>query len=607
MTKGGTLELGLEGSPCSPPSRGDRLSLSSSHRLQPPQESSPSPEPCTAAVATIIVAPSAHAEEDFLSGDELDDGVQVQTYYPPPHSSDLCCKTVVALQQLHPLQVSSTTSSPSALLQQQQQQHNNAPQIQSSNPHIEEQAEKRPRSTYAMLFQSSGIGEPSVYHALVVIFLEFFAWGLLTMPIIAVLNDTFPDHTFLMNGLIMGIKGFLSFLSAPLIGALSDVWGRKFFLLITVFFTCAPIPLMTINTWWFFAMISISGVFAVTFSVVFAYVADVTEEHERSLAYGLVSATFAASMVISPALGAWLLDTYSESVVVALATAIAVLDVFFILVAVPESLPEKVRPSSWGAPISWEQADPFAALRKVGKDHTILMLCVTVFLSYLPEAGQYSCIFVYLKLLVLGLLMRSLGSKHTIMLGLLFEMLQLMWYGFGSQTWMMWAAGILASVSSITYPAISAFVSMHSDADKQGLVQGMVTGMRGLCNGLGPAMFGVIFYLFHVDLNEDNLAEHTVMGPDLKTNITHRFTPGSHGALPQTIPGPPFVFGSLLVICALLVAVFIPDGSAMGSSLRTTSRRHSGLSMELHYEVDRKKHDAPIGPHSPLVEDSSIL
>lgn len=67
----------------------------------------------------------------------------------------------------------------------------------------------------------------------------------------------------------------------------------------------------------------------------------------------------------------------------------------------------------------------------------------------------------------------------------------------------MWAAGGLASVSSITYPAISAFVSMHSDADKQGLVQGMVTGMRGLCNGLGPAMFGVIFYLFHVDLNED--------------------------------------------------------------------------------------------------------
>ena len=76
-----------------------------------------------------------------------------------------------------------------------------------------------------------------------------------------------------------------------------------------------------------------------------------------------VSATFAASMVISPALGAYMMAAYSESLVVALATAIAILDVFFILVAVPESLPEKVRPSSWGAPISWEQADPFAVSR----------------------------------------------------------------------------------------------------------------------------------------------------------------------------------------------------------------------------------------------------
>ena len=100
------------------------------------------------------------------------------------------------------------------------------------------------------------------------------------------------------------------------------------------------------------------------------------------------------------------------------------------------------------------------------------MLCLTVFLSYLPEAGQYSCFFVYLRLVMdfdkesvamfiaavgilsviaqtglLTLLMKTIGAKHTIMVGLLFEMLQLMWYGFGSQFWMMWAAGVLASVA----------------------------------------------------------------------------------------------------------------------------------------------------------------
>ena len=160
---------------------------------------------------------------------------------------------------------------------------------------------------------------------------------------------------------------------------------------------------------------------------------------------------------------------YDESVVVAVATSVAILDVLFIILAVPESLPDKCKPSR---SLTLEQVDPFAALRKMWKDKTILMICLTVFLSYLPEAGQYSCFFVYLRLVMhfsaqavamfiaaigilsviaqtglLTCLMKTLGSKHTIMVGLLFEILQLMWYGFGSQTWMMWAAGILAAIS----------------------------------------------------------------------------------------------------------------------------------------------------------------
>jgi len=470
----------------------------------------------------------------------------------------------------------------------------------------------------------SGLGEASIYHALVVIFLEFFAWGLLTSPMITVLNHTFPDHTFLMNGLIMGIKGLLSFLSAPLIGALSDIWGRKFFLLVTVFFTCAPIPLMKINHWWYFALLSCSGIFAVTFSVVFAYVSDVTEEAERSAAFGLVSATFAASLVTSPALGAWIEMNYSEDLVVATATAIAILDVIFIMVAVPESLPENFKSSS-GRGLTLEQVDPFSSLRRMFKDNTILLLCLTVLLSYLPEAGQYSCFFVYLRLVMgfskemvamfiaaigilsviaqtglLTLLMKTIGPKHTIMVGLLFEMLQLMWYGFGSQTWMMWSAGVLASVSSITYPAISAFVSMHADNDKQGLVQGMVTGIRGLCTGLGPAMYGVVFYLFHVDLNEDhdknNNSNHT--HPSNSTDMNMDF-------ITQLMPGPPFVFGAMLVILAILVAAFIPENSTSVGSFRETDEERRRKAVE-----DKRRSDDSYDDDSdpeykmPLIQES---
>lgn len=73
-----------------------------------------------------------------------------------------------------------------------------------------------------------------------------------------------------------------------------------------------------------------------------------------------VSATFAASLVTSPAIGAYLSARYGDNLVVLVATLIALADICFIMIAVPESLPEKMRLNTWGAPISWEQADPFA-------------------------------------------------------------------------------------------------------------------------------------------------------------------------------------------------------------------------------------------------------
>ncbi|XP_075300146.1 hippocampus abundant transcript 1 protein [Opisthocomus hoazin] len=462
-----------------------------------------------------------------------------------------------------------------------------------------------------------GVGEPSVYHAVAVIFLEFFAWGLLTTPMLTVLHQTFPQHTFLMNGLIHGVKGLLSFLSAPLIGALSDVWGRKSFLLLTVFFTCAPIPLMKISPWWYFAVISMSGVFAVTFSVIFAYVADITQEHERSTAYGLVSATFAASLVTSPAIGAYLSQAYGDTLVVVLASGVALLDIGFILLAVPESLPEEMRPVSWGAPISWEQADPFASLRKVGQDSTVLLICITVFLSYLPEAGQYSSFFLYLRqvigfssetvaafigvvgilsilaqTVVLGILMRSIGNKNTILLGLGFQILQLAWYGFGSQPWMMWAAGAVAAMSSITFPAVSAMVSRNADPDQQGVVQGMITGIRGLCNGLGPALYGFVFYLFHVELNE--MAEVETLGKASKPNMAN---PTDESSI---IPGPPFLFGACSVLLSLLVALFIPEHNL---ALRSGSHKKHSNGAQTH------THSPQAGGSDgkePLLEDSSV-
>ncbi|XP_077376707.1 hippocampus abundant transcript-like protein 1 isoform X2 [Festucalex cinctus] len=430
-------------------------------------------------------------------------------------------------------------------------------------------------------------GRARVAHAVVVIFLEFFAWGLLTTPMLTVLHETFPQHTFLMNGLVQGVKGFLSFLSAPVIGALSDMWGRKSFLLLTVFFTCAPIPFMRISPWWYFALMAVSGTFAVTFSVIFAYVADITDEHQRSTAYGLVSATFAGSLVTSPAIGEYLSSRYGDSLVVLAATLVSVADIAFVFFAVPESLPDKMRTAACGFPFfSWERADPFASLRRVGKDSTVMLICVTVFLSYLPEAGQYSSFFLYLRqvidfspaaiaafiamvgilsiiaqTLLLSVLMRTLGNKKTVLLGLTFQLVQLAWYAFGSEPWMMWAAGTVAAMSSITFPAISALVSRSAAADQQGVVQGMITGIRGLCNGLGPALFGFIFFLFNVELDNVQAAQ----GRD--TQHIKKWS----------VPGPPFLFGACAVLLALMVAAFISERPPpTAAAIKTRSDKKSG-------------------------------
>uniref|UniRef100_A0A7E4VEP8 MFS domain-containing protein n=1 Tax=Panagrellus redivivus TaxID=6233 RepID=A0A7E4VEP8_PANRE len=480
---------------------------------------------------------------------------------------------------------------------------------------------KRGRSLLALIFERRRIAKSddmrpndgaSLFHALVVIFLEYFAWGLLTVPVINVLAETFPNNKFLMNGLILGVKGLLSFLSAPLVGALSDVYGRKSFLLLTVFCTCMPIPCLKISPWWYFTLFTLSGFFAVTFSVVLAYVADITEKHDRPTACGLVSATFAASLVSSPALGAWLSKKYSDEAVVLLATVVFVLDLIFIMIFVVESLPQKARAANQDQ-MSWQSADPLQTLRIVAEDKTVMKLAGVVFLSYLPEAGQFSCFFVYLKLVVgfspeavaayialvgilsvvaqtgiLLMITKAVGSKHTITIGLCFQFLQLIWYGIGTSNWVMWSAGFLAAMSQLSYPSISAFVSLQTDRDLQGTVQGVLTGIRGLCQGFGPALFGFVFYMFDMDLTQDGDGTgHIGVGPQFPVPnirpqpLDHVMMPNRNETLDERIsfdisiiPGPPFLIGALMVFFALLVNLTLP--SSLGGK-KLLSRRTSSL------------------------------
>lgn len=487
--------------------------------------------------------------------------------------------------------------------------------------------------------QGCSLRKPSTWHAVLAVFLQFFAWGLITAPMIKILNVSFGKNAMLLNGIIMGVKGFLSFLSAPLIGALSDVYGRKIFLLLTAFFTCVPIPFIKIDEIGYYVLMSTSGIFCIIFSVAFAYVADVTDEASRSLGYGLVTAGFAASLILSPALGAGLeLLTGSDTVVVILATVVALVDVLFIIVVVPESLPPEQKTGLKS--LTLKQVDPFSSLRGIWSDKKVLLMVLVSVMSYLPEAGQATCFFVYLTLVldfspmnvgfficyvgvlsticqtaILSNLIRYIGPKKTIIVGLTAQLIELLWYGLGSQVWGVWAAGVFISLSSITYAAISAYLSLDTAKDKQGAVQGTLMGARGLCNGLGPAAFGLLFYLFGIDIAGESteaatnataaLANSTLAVIDATAGIVHLGTNTTHpghleensvmAVMVSRFPGIPFLIMSVCVACALIASFFLENiTKGMDSHCDTTEPRGSNSQSEnSETKVDIKSSSLP--------------
>ncbi|SPP76838.1 blast:Hippocampus abundant transcript 1 protein [Drosophila guanche] len=101
-------------------------------------------------------------------------------------------------------------------------------------------------------------------------------------------------------------------------------------------------------------------------------------------------------------------------------------------------------------------------------------------------------------------------------------------------------AGLVAALGSISFPALCAYASIYYDSESQAAVQGMIIGLSSLCNGLGPAVFGITFYLSDMvqsdglPANKDNFQQHTVAAP--------------------------FMFGAFCVLIAILVAIVMPSG-----------------------------------------------
>ncbi|EDX00693.2 uncharacterized protein Dyak_GE14987 [Drosophila yakuba] len=127
------------------------------------------------------------------------------------------------------------------------------------------------RPLVKLLVNRPGIGKASVWHAVIVTFMHYFSWGLLTVPFIEKLSLSFGNHVLLADGLVYGVRGILGFVTTPVMGAISDFRGRKVVMLLAVATTYAPIPFMMLKSWWFFAILTVSSICGNTYSASLAY------------------------------------------------------------------------------------------------------------------------------------------------------------------------------------------------------------------------------------------------------------------------------------------------------------------------------------------------
>ena len=336
---------------------------------------------------------------------------------------------------------------------------------------------------------------------------------------------------------------------APVLGALSDRFGRRPVILLSNFGLGLDYVLMALapNLGWLFAGRVISGITAASFPTAGAYIADVTPPEKRAAGYGMLGAAFGIGFVLGPALGG-VLGNINPRLPFWTAAALSLANACYGLFVLPESLPPERR-----AAFSWRKANPVAALDLLRSHRELLGLAASNTLSFLAHEVYPSVYVIYagyrfgwstqtmgLALaaagvcgaLVQGGLVKpavaSLGERGAVFVGLGFGVLGFALYGLAWNGTMFLLAVPLAALWGLGGPPQQSMMSRRVSASEQGRLQGANSSLRGITGMVGPVLFTAIFAAF---------------------------IPGGRMARAGwRVPGAPFYLSSLLVLGALIVA-----------------------------------------------------
>jgi DHA1 family tetracycline resistance protein-like MFS transporter len=360
----------------------------------------------------------------------------------------------------------------------------------------------------------------AVFFVLVTVFLDVVGVGLIvpvTPSLLAEVSGKTLGEAAAYGGWLVGVFAFLQFMASPIVGNLSDAYGRRVVLLVTLFLYAVSYLLMGLahSILWLFIARSISGITSATNSVANAYIADISAPGERARRFGLLGAGFSAGWIIGPALGG-VLGAYGPRVPFYASGLLALANCVYGFFFLPETLKRELR-----RPFEWFSANPLGTALKMRKFTLVLDLIVGMLVlltanAALPviwpyytmeqfhwssmQVGLSVAVFGVLNVLVQTLVLRRLlahtDERHVLYFSLVNVVISYLGFAFAPVGWVALIAILCWAFSNLSNPILTALLSEQVPADQQGALQGALGSARSLATVVTPIVMTALFSAF---------------------------------------------------------------------------------------------------------------
>lgn len=357
---------------------------------------------------------------------------------------------------------------------------------------------------------------PAVAFILVTAALDVMAMGLV-IPVLPVLIEDFAGSASSAgwwNGAMVALWALMQFVFSPIIGSLSDRFGRRPVILISIFGLAVDWVLMALapNLWWLAVGRIIGGITSSSFTAVYAYLADIIPPEGRAKAYGLVGAAFSAGFIAGPALGG-VLGEWGPRTPFWVAAALSGIAFLYGLLVLPESLPKERRMA-----FAWRRANPLGAFRLLRRHAELTGLAWVYFLLYFAH-HVFSAVFVLyaahrygfgpfetglllafagllemlVQIFLVGRVSSWLGDRRTMVVGLVLGAFGILGMGVAPTGWLFIAALVPNALWSLALPTIQSLMTRLVSEREQGQLQGANNSVASVAGVISPLFFGAVY------------------------------------------------------------------------------------------------------------------